>query len=101
MAQLLFSQNGGARAQLDGAAGSEAKRAIKYRQQNLLETDEMCLIKAAASAIDISTPSAAEAVMTSAGTGRLKMKQVTAILRAAGVRTAAVKEEDPRFLFGG
>jgi hypothetical protein len=87
-----------ARAQLNGTADSRAMRTIKYRQQNLFETDEMCVIKAAANAIDIFDPSAAEKAMTSAGTGLLKMNQVKAILRAGGVRTAAVKEEDPNFL---
>eukprot|EP01047_Picozoa_sp_COSAG01_P012290 COSAG01_NODE_550_length_15593_cov_12.422422_12_plen_461_part_00 len=90
--------NGGARPQLDGTADHGAMRAIKYCQQNLYETDEMCVIKAAANAIDIFDPSAAEKVITTAATGRLKMKQVAAILREAGVRTAAVKEEDPMFL---
>eukprot|EP01047_Picozoa_sp_COSAG01_P049619 COSAG01_NODE_4935_length_4610_cov_45.500111_7_plen_252_part_00 len=93
----IVTLNAGARPEIDSST-SEGGSLIKYPQNNLLETDEMCVIKAAASAVACYSPSAAEEVMASADTNRLKMKQVTAILRAAGVRSTAINEQDPNFL---
>lgn len=85
---IKVSLNSGARTRSDTAENDTQLNIVKYRQEDIFASDDMCVVLAAANAVSHYDPAKAQQLMDSAPTGRQSFNRVADFLQnTTGIRT--------------